>query len=104
MISARPRRGQHFLVFAFEVQVRSRLGEAGCADPVSLSQMSSRTAENTSPRKFFLSRGMGCWPWDHPPGDQCPALGPECWIQPEACCQSSKGDFVFMAGFCVNLA
>ena len=19
----------------------------------------------------------GVWPWDHPPGDQCPTLGPE---------------------------
>ena len=26
---------------------------------------------------FFLSTGMACWPWDQPPGDQRPTLGPE---------------------------
>ena len=103
LLTARPRRERDFLVLAFAVQMRNQLGEAGCADPVSLSQIDSRTAESASPSKFFLSPGMGCWPWDHPHGVQCLTLDPEGWIQPEACCQSSKGDF-FMAGFCVNLA
>ena len=98
LLTARPRRGRDFLVLVFVVQVRNRLGEAGCADLASLSQIASRTAQNTPPSKFFLSPGMGCWPWD-----QCPTLAPEGWIQPEACCQSSNSDF-FMAGFCVNLA
>ena len=62
-----------------------------------------RERKSASPSTFSLSPGIGCWPWDYPPGDQCPTLGPEGWIQPEACCQSSKGDF-FMARFCVNLS
>ena len=45
--------------------------------------------------QVFLSPGMGCWPWDHQPGDQRSTLGSEGRIQPEACCQSSKGDFFF---------
>ena len=26
---------------------------------------------------IFPLTSMGCWPWDHPPGDQCPSLDPE---------------------------
>ena len=39
---------------------------------------------------FPLFTGVGRWPWDHPPGDQCPTLGPEGWLQPNVCCQCSK--------------
>ena len=38
---------------AFPVRVRKRLEKAECADPVSLSEIASRTAENASPRKRF---------------------------------------------------
>ena len=31
---------------------------------------------------FSLSSGVGRWLWDHPPGDQCPTLGPEGWLRP----------------------
>ena len=36
MSTSRPRRGRDFLVLAFAVQVRNQLGEAGCADPVTV--------------------------------------------------------------------
>ena len=42
--------------------------------------------------KNVLSTGAGRWPWNHPPGDQCPTLGSEGWLQPNVCCQCSKGD------------
>ena len=42
---------------------------------------------------FSPSTGADRWPWDHPPGDQCPRLDPEGWLQPNVCFQYSKGDF-----------
>ena len=42
--------------------------------------------------KFSLSTGVGLWLGDHPPGDQCPTLGPEGWLWPTVYCQCSKGD------------
>ena len=103
LLTARPQRRRDFLALAFAVQVRNGLGKAGRAVPVSLLRVASRTAESASPCNFFLSPGVGCWPWNHPPGDQCPTLIPGGWIHPKSCCQSSKSDF-FMAGFCENLA
>ena len=94
--TARPRRRRDFSVPSFAVQVVNRRRKAGCADPVSLSRTSSQTAENASPMIIFLATGMGCWPWDHPPGNQCPTLGPEGWFHPEACCQSYRGDFSWL--------
>ena len=38
--------------------------------------------------QFFSSRLA----WVDPPGDQCPTLGPEGWLQPNVCCQCSKGN------------
>ena len=72
--------------------VRNQPAEAGFANPVSVSRMSSRTAESASPSKRFLSTGVGLWLGDHPPGDQCPTLGPEGWLRPTVYCQCSKGD------------
>ena len=42
--------------------------------------------------KFSLSTGVGLWLGDHPPGDQCPTLGPEGWLWPTVYCQCSQGD------------
>ena len=56
-VTARLRRGRDFFVLAFAVQVQNRLGEAGCADPVLLSRIASRTAESASPSNFFLFSG-----------------------------------------------
>ena len=103
LLTARPRRGQNFLVFALAVQVRNRLGEAGCADPVALSRIASRTAVSASPTKFF-----------------CPLLawvvGPEAIgletnaqhrVQRAAFSQKlvvrAQKAILFTVGFCVNL-
>ena len=40
--------------------------------------------------KFSLSTGVGFWLGDHPPGDQCPTLGPEGRLRPTVYCQCSK--------------
>ena len=64
----------------------------GFAIPVSVSQISSRTAESASPSKISLSTGVGLWLGDHPPGDQCPTLGLEGWLRPTVYCQCSKDD------------
>ena len=103
LFTAQLRWGRDFMVLAFAEQVQNRQGEAGCAGPVPLSRIASRTAGRASPSKFVPSPGMGSWPWDHPPGDQCPTLSPEGCIQLKSCCQSFKS-VSFMAGFCVNLA
>ena len=42
-------------IAAFPVGVRNRPAEAGCANPVSLSRISSRTAESASPSNVFSS-------------------------------------------------
>ena len=39
-----------------------------------------------------MSIGVGRWLGAHPPGDQCPTLGPEGWLRTTVCCQCSKGD------------
>ena len=87
LLTARRRRRPISCVPAFAVQVRNQLGGGGCVHPVSPSRIALQTAESASPSNFFLSTCIGRWPWDHPPGDQCPTLGPEYWLRPQVCCQ-----------------
>ena len=52
-----------------------------------------RERQKAPHRAFFsLVTGVGLWLGDHPPGDQCPTLGPEGWLRPTVCCQCSNGD------------
>ena len=41
-------------------------------------------------KKKTLSTGAVRWPWDHPPGDQYPTLGPEDWLQPNVVASAQK--------------
>ena len=103
LLTARPRRGRDVLVLAFAVQVRNRLGEAGCADPVSLSRITSRTAENASPGQFFSPLA-----WVVGAGTILPATNAPHWVQRAGFSQAlvvrAQKVIFFMAGFCVNLA
>ena len=47
------RRGRNFVVSSIPRGSTERPAEAGCANPVSLSRISSRTAESASPSNFF---------------------------------------------------
>ena len=42
----------------------------------------SPTVESAATSRFPLSTGTDCWHWNHSPGDQCPTLGLEGWLQP----------------------
>ena len=88
---ARLRRGRDFVDSSIpRGSTEPTSGGRVCQPDLTVANFFANSRKRLTEHIFPSPLAWGFWLGDHPPGDQCPTMGPEGWLRPTVYCQCSK--------------